>query len=331
MSASDGDLGGRVSPSQAQVVNVAVRLLEQLEGAKSGEVTVPDKHNRETPDIDGLVNIGTRTFAIEHTRVEQFLDATKEHVFLSRQQAELDRMHAALLARLPPGSYELQIIGPIAARRRTVALLFDDLVAEVAKAARGVPLPPPPGPNIRTGTVSRGVDQVEYRLVRGFDPVGAPSPSLKVSVLRRFPGGDERDARLAVVTRLLEPKCTKLAPYRDQGHTTVLVLEDTAFMASPYLLLLLAGAVVRDHYADTTDMLIVVSCESDIWDLQFARTGEELDRNLFKSNWWVWDPVDQRVVQQTPERGGREAMYHARESARTGKAEATTDTEPGSR
>ena len=135
-------------------------------------------------------------------------------------------------------------------------------------------------------------------------------------MLRRFPGNDEREARRAVLERLLANRCAKLKRYRDDGCTTVLVLEDTAFMATPYLLLLLAGSEVRDRHIGTTDILIVINCETDIWSLQYVRTGDSLTREIYKTNWWIWDPIEDRVLLRPWEKDDRQVMLEAREQAR---------------
>lgn len=309
----------RASPTQREVIDAAIRLLERLQDAASGHVTVPDESNRQTPDIDALVEIGEAPFAIEHTRIEQFEEATKEQAFIAQQEPLLAAMQTSLQARLPCGWYELQLHSPINAPKKALTKLFAQLADDVVLVARQLATPAAPGTNIRMGKVTLDRAHIDYRLVRGLDPVDGPNPFLRVVVLRRFPGNDEREARRAVVRRLLADKCAKLKPYRDDGCTTVLVLEDTAFMASPYLLLPLAGAEVRDHHAGATDILIVMNCETDIWSLQFVRTGDALTRELYETNWWIWDPLDHRLIQRSEGTGSRAAMYAAREQARQGR------------
>lgn len=306
-------------PTQREVIDVVVRLLELLERAESGKVTAPDEDNRESPDIDALVEIGERAFAIEHTRIEQFEEAAKEQAFVDRHKAALDDVRTALQARLPRGWYELQIHGPISGPEKLLPRLFAKLVDEVVQVAGQLVDPSSPGTNIRAGKVTLNRGRIDYRVVRSFDPADGPNPVLRLAVLRRFPGNDEREARRAVVGRLLAGKCAKLARYRDEGCTTVLVLEDTALMATPHPLLLLAGAEVRNHYAEMTDILVAVSCESDIWDLQCIRTGDPLSRDLFKTNWWIWDPVEHRLIQRPSDNGSRAAIYAARRQSASDK------------
>jgi hypothetical protein len=275
--------------------------MEHLYGAQSGEPAFPDQTNRETQDVDFLIDIGEQRFAFEHTRIAQFAEAI--HLIERVEGKDSERYNAlldALHRELPPGSYVVEM-EPLLANGRKLDRLFSEVEQWVLAQFAGMgPLTKPVTCLYPTRDRSNRRPMVTIHAGPRLPPEDTSKPHILLSL---GSGHGEIAARESVIVKAFFDKAPKLLKYKQQRTISVLVLEDVALVPIPYVPIVAASRLLELGFSCAIDWVVEVSPERDIWALHYARAGQPLKKNDY-STWWLYDPTHHFLTQYDANGGG---------------------------
>jgi len=252
--------------NEAEVCDIVVGYFEECLGVKRGCTCYPERDG-SGPPVDLRVQLGDRSYAVEHTLIEPFPNAIQAGTEFNEFAAEIV---TNLGTSMPgPGTYRLVFpLHPTAGRhRRTHAALRTAIISWVGKAAaqlhadalsrakRSVLS------NRYTGERSTTIDGLDLTL--GLRVTSAESSRHDGRLFLYRAVDDQLEAqrrrRLAVV---LDKKYGKLERCSKDGDATILVLEYSDIALTNHILvaealepLVTARVYCPDHIvlADTTD------------------------------------------------------------------------------
>jgi hypothetical protein len=279
-----------IAESSARIA--AESLLETIEGAsvENGGYK-PDALNRSEQDVDWVCRIGTKSFALEHTRIETF---AREFELGSLWRNKLASPLAVFEAEMneslsDKGFFLLGIYGAPAKSSfpKCIPQLKDWLLATVPSLGLKFPQ------NIAIKKITREDNfPVNVRLTR----YPGPLPYLNAPrnfMIQRMVKFDEVGERRSIIERAFRKKTQKLAKYKQQGHISVLVLDSTAEMATGAIPIIFAAKELK-KYMHAVDQVITIERDASVWGLRLADAHTLIDRSLI-NRWWEYRP-DTRCI-----------------------------------
>lgn len=255
--------------------------------------TKPDREERTKPAVDARFSIGSRRFAIEHTKLPTYsgefdadanwrglknsLEAMEDR--LSRLVDEDSSYQAWLpahprIARADRGNLlalleeRIRHLMPTLGRTSPHNVLAEQLISRKSKM------------RVRLGRYS--ADFLKYRSTKHFH-------------FERVPDFSESGERHKTILGAFKAKARKLALERSAGHVAVLVLEWSPTIATPYIPVLVAGKILQRFFRDSVDRVAVISTAERIWSIQHIDGSQPPTREIFKTNWWLYDPETERA------------------------------------
>ncbi len=301
------------SGSQEEVLDVAVALLERLRGDTSGPSFAPDRTNRETKDVDRVVEIGGELFALEHTSVDYSPQARRVSVFWREVSPSVVDLRDRLVQKIQEGEFCVafwdQPLGP----RRDVQLFLAavaDWVTEVA-------------PTLESGVLGTLMKKIEAGSMSGKVRISRSPWPQRPAVVNLFafdsrPLGAKAGAmsdiasQTATLRRAFAHKVPgKLAQYKQDGYTTVLVLQDVRTEATGFDGLRLGTHLMQTEHAQGLDLIMVVHADEFPWSVAWSNQTSINERALWRTNWWLWVPGDRVLVQNDWELGCRPTVERA--------------------
>lgn len=269
---------------ERKVCDAVVRVMEKRTGECRSEVRFPEEEN-PGPQVDLSLTLGTRKFAIEHTRIEPYENQIKISLELNEIRVYMEKN---LLESLPkPAYYELQVpIGfclPEIKKERAQALKnLVDWVRASAKCLYHRNL-------LRMGRIYRphwSDDRVKGR-PEGFNCEIELLRWTHAVLIRRKPGylgyrlfcpreySDLEVRRSDRLMRAFFKKLPKLQECKALGMRTVLVLEsrDGALTRFEHIGNLLPGLLAK--HPDAPDEIYLVQTDFDLWWVYPIKLGED--------------------------------------------------------
>ena len=264
-----------------EACNAVRRHLERAKQDRCTDVRSPDKIG-EIPPVDLRCTLGREDYALEHTGIPLYRDQLRED---AGNEQLWTKLQAKLAGRLPgPGLYT--IVWPhgmrLSRKNRTNHKWLKQLATEIiTKGTRCH------AELSRDGTTHRQIEldgATDAPETRGFELVcwGPEGPCREnpapIDIAVTAPPEMTRE-RSREIEAALEKKLPKLKRAKEEGATTVLVLETTDFMYTD------AGAIIRYARAATAE--------------HSAPDQTYLVETRKKSSWWIWDAA-KREGYETP-------------------------------
>lgn len=257
-------------------------LIAKLQQENIIKVAAVDSVVRDRPAVEFVFKTETGRFAIEHTRIESFPAQIAE----GKQFAELlDPLEAGLRGRLP-GAFYLYVNGKTAGIPR----LEHDAVRRALSEwilTNAVNLDPEdqtgPDGNCRITETPAGVP---------FSVTLCRESTCEDSLLIVRSSPKERSALLRErIGTSLGRKCPKLQQMRDNGYTSILVLEsDDIALANRSAIASATGAELEPR-CDQPDVILWVRTSTQPWKAWFLKNGAEVHPNIAAPGPFVLDPL----------------------------------------
>jgi hypothetical protein len=290
------------SPNERKLCDAIARIIEVRTNSARTNSIVPERLGHKAP-IDYAFQIQNQTYAFEHTSVEAFEgqigNGKNIETFLSPIREALDG------AVPPPGIYYLNIPFEtlVGVKRktwpqiqRTIIQWARDTAAEFHEAA----------PSRRTRSeCPGGVEQSARTTIEGVPVLLRREVHWSTGARfdgRLFPGAyvpkDYGNGRALRIARALDDKCPKLHYWKQQGATTILILENADVALSNHMLIgesLISSISQRNDIPD--EVFLADTCiekEWTIWSLFRANTPwpDEETNTRYKE----FDPIQLNAV-----------------------------------
>jgi hypothetical protein len=254
----------------------------------------PDALNRRLPAVDAALTIGSRRYALEHTRLADYSDEFEANAeWTHRFEIKLQGLERRECGRLGNDSeYELWMPARASLPVKNQDALVTAIENWIGKTAPHLREPFPN--NVRSTTLAVRNSRVRVRLARYPKGSTAHRSTLPFHI-ERVPDYSERDERQRTIAAAFERKASKLRDARADGCYAVLVLEWTSSVATPYLPLFSAGFVLQQSYRDSIDRVVVVSTSEPTWSVQFIEVDQRVGNGVLWTNWWLYDPKASRA------------------------------------
>ena len=222
-----------IPSNESKLCKAVVRHIEKHTGGIRREIHHPERDGNG-PSVDLRVRVGSREYAIEHTRLQSW-ETRIEIVTAYREIKSL--IEEKFSGRMPGGvRYELHIfdhfrIPPNRKKRRAflqhLAKWIEEQSQKLHERCPHKPWPPNhPYPSVADGTVRGAPGGINCALELLRWPIlaspGHSRPSLRVLIV---PPDDPEQTLVRCLKTAFERKCPKLSECRSEGARTVLVLE----------------------------------------------------------------------------------------------------------
>lgn len=272
--------------AESSACMAAERLLAAIEGVPAKCRYKPDALNRREQEVDWVCRIGTKWFALEHTRIETF---AKEFELGSLWRNKLADPIADLEAEMNIafkhlGFFLLGIYDEPA--KHSLPKLIPQLREWLLATAPNLGLAFPQNISIRKANREDRFP-ANVRLTR----IPGPLPYLNVPenfMIQRMVKFDEAGECRSIIERAFRNKALKLAKYKQQGCISVLVLDWSTEMATGVIPIVPAAKALKS-YTGAVDQVITVGRHEGMWGLHRAETHAFIDRSLI-NRWWDYQP-----------------------------------------
>lgn len=109
---------------------------------------------------------------------------------------------------------------------------------------------------------------------------------------------DESHERYTAVHRSFIRKAPKLLRQKAQGSFTILALEWASPLATPANPIHYAARLLNNTFQHAIDRVIVVSTNDDLWSLQYYDPGGDINLDILKHKWWIYNPLKANIWQR---------------------------------
>jgi hypothetical protein len=280
--------------NEGKVCDAIVRLLKARTGEARANISHPEK-DRTGPPVDLRLRLGTRSYAIEHSKIEAFAGQTHtEAQFSQLVRRVIDELSGVLPK---PGVYHLYFptdayVGARANELQRIQIGLTEWVREHAQRLHAR--------NPEQATRERnphGIDDQFRARPPGFPNEVTLRREAHWSLSARHDGvllagrfaPEELELRRA--TRLqeaLDRKCPKLQRCKEAGARAVLILEDGDISLSNHILIGDALAGLLEKRPDLPDEIYLVETALDRWDVRLMKCDAEI---LLGEEWVEFDSV----------------------------------------
>lgn len=266
--------------NEQAVCKQVVRFLEERFRERLRVTAEPDKADRQSPAVELFFESASEQYAMEHTRIESFSEQISDGKafgdLLEPLEGELDgRLPGHFWLIVPVGATRGCKQSEHAAIRERIR---DWIVQRVQKL------------NGKTESGCEG----DFRVTE--QPAGVPFPvtlhraRLTGSKLRifRFSPPDSENLRLERMRVALERKCPKLQAEKENGRTTVLVLESDDIALANRAVIGDAIAQALQERKDKPDYIFLVETEVEPWTIWLMKDRDLIypDESL-QHDFWV--------------------------------------------
>lgn len=258
--------------------------------------TKPDRKERTKPAVDARFSIGSRRFAIEHTKLPMYSGEFDADANWRGLKDSLEAMEDRL-SRLvdKDSSYEAWL----PAHPRIARADRDNLLALLEEQIRHLmPTLGTTSPqNVLVAQLNSRQSKLRVRLGR-YPADFLRYRSTKPFHFERVPDFSENRERYTTILRAFRAKAPKLALERSGGRVAMLVLEWSPTIATPYIPVLVAGEILQQSFRNAMDRVAVICTTERIWSIQHIDGLQPPSKEIFKTNWWLYDPETERAWQR---------------------------------
>jgi hypothetical protein len=227
-------------------------FVREIIAARTGEpvalTSKPELDDRGSRTVEELWESPSRSYAIEHTRIEAFEHQIRNRVQVTRLLGPLRPALAGQLA----GTFVLTVPSPEATAARAP---YDAAQHEIAKRIREA------APRMAVGsTVQLRSDLLKLSL--GLHRRHGAGSQL---ILHSVTEGDTEALRLNRVRAAFDHKLPKLLVWSAEGRETLLALESDDSFHSNYQLIFAAVASVLSERPFAPDIIVLAETDASLW------------------------------------------------------------------
>lgn len=285
----------RVPSNEGKACDAVVRIIEGHTGTVRADVSHPER-DKIGPPVELRLNLGTQSYAIEHTRIEAF----PGQIHTGEKFGQFIRPVIDELSGTLPGPAVYHLYFPpnthLGVGPNGLQQIRSDFIEWVREHAQRLHENNPQKPTRERNP--RGFDE-RYR----GEPPGFPyevilhrrahwslSPRHDGVLLpSRYAPEDVEAQRPDRLRTALERKCPKLQKCKEEGARTVLVLEDNDIALSNHVLIEDELAGLLEERSDLPDELYLVETAVNTWGVRLMKYDEEY---FPERDWTDFDSAD---------------------------------------
>lgn len=269
---------GRSEPNNEQELCGAVAaLLAQRRDESVLKAEAVDAIVRDRPAVETIYHTKSTRFAVEHTRVESF----PNHIGLGKRFAQLlGSLESQLAGKLPGVFFLIVGVGQARVRSADQPTVRASLTAWILEKAATLEPAERVGPH-GTCEVTATPDGVPFEVTLHRD-CDYDSGLFIIQSLT----GDRQQLRREAIARSLNNKCPKLKVARDDGCTSVLILESDDISLANRVVIAESAATELARRTDQPDIVVWARTSTRPWKGALIKDGERLypdvDAKLFE-------------------------------------------------
>lgn len=257
---------------EQEVLGAAVRHMERIKGESLSVVDRPDRRERKRKAVDLIVRGASSTFAVEHTRLESFVEQIEDDRHLLDLLGPIQEMVSNSLPT--PGKYVL-VVRPRAVkgakRKQEIQHALVDWIVDKAPALEIGSAATNPRHYVREVPPCVPFEATLYRW---------PGRSGGLRISRSVPEILE-EKRLQRVRAALDAKCPKLCKAKEDGYVSVLVLESDDLALANHGFIAAAVREAAQMIGDgIPDEIYLVETEIEPWIVQVIKYGPTFHPDL---------------------------------------------------
>lgn len=260
---------------ERKVCLASAQFMAQRNMGVLSDLEWPEDQERQKKAIELRAKIGLSTLVLEHTRVESFSgQITDDHQFMTL----LGPLEAKLSGHLPtPGYYNLCVapgaIKGVKNKRKIQSIIEAWILAEAPKLELGSPSSAP------RHMVKEKPSGVPFELgLYRWKGTGRLDGRL---LLARYSPKDTEAERKRRIRVALEAKCPKLRDAKEDGFTSLLVLESNDIaLANSAVIGIAVIEEMKMMTNDIPDVIFLVETEVEPWAIWILKDGQQLFPNV---------------------------------------------------